>query len=345
MTAHPCITRRQLSAAAICAFAVLLGACSSLDSARSPDVVYSSNSAESRALQIPPDLTDVSDAEQFIVPGDAVGPITRNTLLPNIDGVRLERGAAGSWLVFQATPEDLWPQVIAFLTSNGYVVARTEPVAGIVSTRWAGAESGGVLRNLIGGESRERVAFRLERTGAGSRLFARRQLANAREVDSAPAWPTESSDPEATGELLARLLVFLGVSEQESRGVISAAQAAEVLDPAVMRTTSAGSRVVVYRGYLTAFEDLVVALERGGSEISTRDDDVGRIAFASGVADEAVSAVSAEGADSADAGELVLSVVPVHISAVTVGVTDAEGRRLPADDERAVLSSLLEDLV
>ncbi len=308
---------------------VLISACSALDSARSPDIVYGSGSAEARALQIPPDLTDISDAEQFIVPGDTAGKITRNTLLPGVEGARFVRSDTGSWLEFDATPEDLWPRVIAFITSTGRVVSETLPVAGTVSTRWASADSSGVLRNLIAGDMSERIAFRLERTGSGARLFARRQIVDTDKVDSAPAWPATSSDPETTSELLARLLVFFGVSEQQSRGIISAADAADVLDAAVLRTTSAGTQLVVHRGYRSAFEDVASALIRGGRTISNRDPSVGRIAFS----------------DQSDENDVVLSVVPVHISAVRVSVTNEEGRRLSAEEEQRLLSSLVNDIV
>jgi outer membrane protein assembly factor BamC len=330
------MNRRRFVPPLLLALSVALGACSSLDSAQSPDIVYGSGATQARALQVPPDLTDISDAEQFIVPGDRAGAITRNTLLPSVDGVRFVRSDAGSWLEFDTTPEDLWPRVIEFIASTGRTVSETLPVAGTVSTRWSSAESTGVLRNLIAGDMSERIAFRLERAASGSRLFARRQVVATDDVDTAPAWPTESSDPEATSELLARLLVFLGVDEQKSRGIISAADAADVLNPAVLRTTSAGSQLVLHRGYRSAFEDMASALLRGGHTISGRDDTVGRIAF------------SSQGAQTGDAegdGGLILSVVPVHVSAVRVSVTDDDGRRLPTADEQKLLAALVEDIV
>ncbi len=318
---------------------VTSSACSNLRSARSPDILYSDSADEARSLQIPPDLTDVSDAEQFILPGNSDAAISRNTLLPEVDGARFMRSDAGSWLELDAGPEALWPLLVEFLQSNGYAVAETLPVAGTLATRWSEASGSGGLRGLLGSDARERVAFRLERDGNASRLFARRQVVDADAIDNAPDWPASASDPEATSELLARLLVFLGLDEQQSRGVITSAQAADVLQAAVVRTSGAGSQMVVHRGYLTAFEDLSEALERSGNRIDSRDDDIGRIAFTPGAGEEA-----AEDSDDASVRR-VLSIVPVHISAVRVAVTDVDGRRLPNVDERALLDELVDSLV
>lgn len=315
------------------AVAMLASGCSLLQSPNTPDLLYSEDAASARNLQIPPDLTRISDAEQFILPGTGGGPITRNTLLPGADGARFVRSEAGSWLALSADPESVWPRLIDFLRSDGFVIAETLPATGTVATRWSDGESRGVLGGLLRSDERERLAFRLERDGRGTRLFARRQVADAGALESAPDWPAASNDPERTSELLTRFLVFIGLSEQQSRGVITTSQASDVLQPAALRTTVAGSQLVVHRGFRTAFDDLSTAIETSGRRIAQRDGANGRIVF---------SAVA--GADTA-APSVVLSVVPVHISAVRVMLTDANGQRLPNDDEQAVLSSLLEHFV
>lgn len=319
---------------ALSLLAASLGGCAAFDSDSSPDVVYSERSAEARQLQVPPDLTDISDAEQFVLPGTAGAPIARNTLLPDVEGVRFERAGERAWLAFDTAPEALWPQLLAFLSDEGYAVDRTRPVEGTLVTRWQPVPDAadGVLGGLIGGtrDPRSRVAFRLERgndAGAvGARLFARRQVAAGRAVDAGTVtdWPSTSTDPETTDALLARLLVHLGLDEQQSRGVLDASAAADVLGDAVVRTSAAGSQLVVHRGYLSAFEALDAALLDTGRRISTRDDSVGRIGF------------SEDGGGDA----LVLTIRPVHVGAVRVGVLDTDGRRLDAARERALFDTL-----
>ena len=155
-------------------------------------------------------------------------------------------------------------------------------------------------------------------------------------------WPAASADTAATGALLARLLVFLGVDEQRSRGLIDAAGAAELLEPATVRTGGAGSQLVVHRGYRSAWEAVLTALEAEGMRIDSRDDSVGRVAFREPGADGAEgNGTDADGTVADDpAATLVAGLVPVHVSAVRVELSDAEGRRLEAGRERALLDAL-----
>ena len=323
---------------ALACAAALGGGCAAFDSDSSPDVVYSPNAEGAKRLQVPPDLTGVSDAEQFVLPGDAGGPVTRNTLLPAFDSVRLVRDGEGAHLAFDEAPEALWPRLLEFLAEDGWEVDRTEPVAGILATRWREADeparTGALGRLIGGGDARARVAFRLERAGGGARLFARRQLADAEAVEdgTAPDWPPAAGAAEATDALLARLLAFLGADEQVSRGLIDAADARELLEAATVRTDGAGSRLVVHRGYRSAWEAVEAALAGAGLRAEDRDDSVGRI-----VLEETTP--GGEGDEGADA-RLVLSLVPVHVGAVRVEIADAGGRRLEAVRERALLERL-----
>ena len=310
-----------------------LAGCGTFYQDSSPDVAYSRDAEAARNLQVPPDLTDVSDGEQFVLPGTEEGPLSRDTLLPVFEDVRLVREGTSGWLAFDAPPEDLWPRLLAFARQQKYRVAETEPTAGTLFTQWRPASAvreGSLLGNLIGGERYTRLGFRLERTPEnGARLFVRRQGASEEvATGSAPvAWPADAADPDENGELLARLLVFLGVQEQRARGVLSEGQAASVLDDAALTSGPAGSLLVVNRGYEPAFRavgDALAALDR---EVTSSDDGVGRIEYL-------------EGGDA-----YVLTLQPVHVGAVRVSLSDADGRRLSAGDERAALETLRAALV
>jgi len=312
-----------------------IGGCSSLNSKNSPDVVYGETAAESGALQIPPDLTDVSNAEQFVLPGTSGGAVTRNTLLPQFDSVRFVREGGQSWLEFRQTPEDLWPQLLAFARKEKYRIDQAEPVAGVIATQWRPASvvaSTNILRNLVAGDEQfTRVSFRLERAGAGSRLFARSQAASKSEVDAAASsnksgWPASSHNPEDTSALLNRFLVFLGVEQQKARGILSAEQASAVIDDAVVRRNAGGSEMLLNRGYQTSFTQVLAALQGMEYSIVSSDDNVGRIEF-----NDAQT-------------PLVIKLSPVHISAVRVSVSDTQGAKLPPEQEQALLSALAEKL-
>jgi uncharacterized lipoprotein len=318
--------------------ATLLAGCGNLISPNSPDLVYSDNAERARELQVPPDLTDVSDAEQFVLPGIGNAAVTRNTLLPQFSTIRFVREGEQAWLAFEQTPEDLWPQLLAFARKERYVIDQTEPSAGLIVSRWRAAsvvERSNLLQNLIGADEEfTRIAFRLERDGAGTRLFARNQAANEEAVSAASdeefSWPAQSHNPENISELLARFLVFLGVEEQKVRGIIGQEQVNAVLDNAVIQTNAAGNQLLLNYGFQSSFERVVSALQTLNYAVLSTDDGVGRIEFTGSEAEVEPS--------------LVIAMSPQHVSAVILSITDSEGQRLQGSEERAVLEALLAQL-
>lgn len=334
--------RRHWSSTGFVLGAALISGCGSLASSpNSPDVIYDENAAQAKELQIPPDLTDVSDAEQFVLPGTGGSAVSRNTLLPQFSSVRFVREGAQSWLSFDQTPENLWPQLLAFARKERYQIDKTEPTAGTIVSRWRPASAvarSNLLQNLIGGDEEfTRIAFRLERDGQGARLFARTQAASEEAVSASDAnqfsWPANSHDPENTSALLARYLVFLGVDEQRARGILSQEQASAVVDNAVIQANAAGSQLLLNYGFQTSFERVVGALESLQYPVLSKDDGVGRIEFTTPDA----------AADSA-ATQLVIAMTPQHVSAVTLSVTDTTGQRLDSPRELSVLQDLLAQL-
>ena len=327
-------TNTQLALAGVLTMAVALSSCSTFRSDSSPDVVYSRNAESARQLQVPPDLTDVSNTEQFVLPGTAGGPVARNTLLPQFSSVSFERSGDQSWLAFEQAPEDIWPQLLAFIRAEKYPVAQTQPVSGVIFTQWRPASAvakGSLLKNLIGdNEAFSRVGFRLERNGTGARLFAKSQVTS--EADTTKAsnagtdWPVRSHNAEATSELLTRLLAFLGIEEQKARGILNAAQARSAIDNATVQTNGSGTQLVVYRGFQPSFSAVLSVLEQLDYSVTSSDDGVGRIEFTDAQT------------------PLVLELSPEHISEVRISVTDAEGRRLPEANEKSLLNTLRDKL-
>ena len=326
---------KRLCVTGLAVSALLLTACGSLSSPNSPDVVYSETAVQARELQVPPDLTDISNAEQFVVPGTDNTAISRNTLLPQIESVRFVREGGQSWLEFQQTPENLWPQLLGFLRDENYVIEQTEPVSGLIVSEWRAVDvpsGAGILRSLVGSdESFTRVAFRLERAGGGARLFARSQAAESKEAleeaaGSDKVWPASSHDPESTSELLNRFLAYLGVEQQKVRGILGEEQAKAVLEDAVVQRNAAGSEILVNRGFASSFERVQAALQALSLPVSSSDADVGRIEFMDAQT------------------PLVIRLSPVHVSAVRLLVSDSDGGRLSAEREQQLLSLLAEQL-
>ncbi|MBX2838066.1 MAG: outer membrane protein assembly factor BamC [Gammaproteobacteria bacterium] len=315
---------------ALCVFVPLAG-CQLGYRHTSPDVVYSSDSSTAAPLQVPPDLNNVSDGEQFVLPGNAGGAVTRNTLLPAFRSVEFVRQGDQSWLEISGTPEDVWPRLLAFIRHEQFKVEQTQPAAGIVVTQWRAADvenDGGLLKNLIGNnDAMTRVAFRLERGGQGTRLFSRVQLSSAEDANPDVAWPEESYYPENTNALLSRLLVFVGVDEQKAKGILSPAQASNVLDNAVLRATGSGNLLVVHRGYEPSFSAVETVLGQLNYQIIGSDSSVGQIRVIN-----------------TEQQQWVVSVEPVHISAVRVSLKSADGAAVDDSQAQSLLVALRDAL-
>jgi len=178
----------------LAALSISLSGCGFNNPSSSPDVIYSDTSNEAKQLQIPPDLTNVSNAEQFILPGVEVGPLARNRLLPVFAGAKYVRQDNQNWLEFNQSAESIWPLVLEFIRKEKLIVEKTEPTTGLIFTQWtADTEvNGGLLKNLISGDELfSRYTFRLERHNSGTRLFARSMQLSGDDVNNVAndQWP------------------------------------------------------------------------------------------------------------------------------------------------------------
>ncbi len=300
----------------------------------SPDVIYSQASDDAKKLQIPPDLTNISNGEQFILPGVESGPLARNRLLPNFTGAQYVRRGNQNWLELNQSAESVWPVVLEFIRKQKWSVEKTEPTAGLIFTQWRSdnEKSGGLLKNLISSDELfSRYTFRLERNGNGTRVFARAMQLNGDEVKQTAndQWPESSHNPEQVAQVLALLLVHMGAEEQQAQGILSEPQANAILDDAVIQTTASGSQLLVHKGFTPSFSDVREAVEKLNYKVLLSDASVGSIQFST-----------------ADQSEpLLISLTPVHISAVRVLVTQVGGNRMNKTQEIAILKALHEQII
>jgi len=311
-----------------------LASCGFNNPKSSPDVIYSESSNEAKALQIPPDLTNVSNGEQFILPGLEAGPLARNRLLPEFAGARYVRQQDQNWLELNQSAESVWPLVLEFIDKQKLVVEKTAPTTGLIFTQWRAEteKNGGLLKNLISGdEVYSRYAFRLERNNTSTRLFVRSMQVNADALESVVSdlWPASSHNPEQVAQILTQLLVFLGAEQQQAQGILSEPQANAIIDDAEVQTTAAGSQLLIHKGFSPSFNEVKDAVNNLKYNIVLSDDSVGVI--------QAAPETSTE--------PLLFSLTPVHVSAVRVLVTQQGGGRLAKDKELTLLTALKEQII
>ena len=220
----------------------------------------------SKPLEVPPDLTSVRSSDAYSVPG---GTTTYNTynqaqdgadagvekVLPNSDGVRMEKAGAQRWLVVNAPAEKIWPVVREFWIDQGFAVRVENADTGVMETEWIEADAIKTadekknigqkfdkwLDKLSGLADRRKFRTRLER---GEKQDSTEIYMTHRTVTGAPDngknevvtnlgkidtgyradgdkgnKTEEENAAELDAELLRRLMVKLGISEKQAQQI------------------------------------------------------------------------------------------------------------------------------
>ncbi|MDH5536509.1 MAG: outer membrane protein assembly factor BamC, partial [Betaproteobacteria bacterium] len=286
-------------AAAVAALA-LLAACSSTDGLLDDASRIDYKSAgKLPPLDVPPDLTSPARDDRYQVPDPAGGTTLSGyqagraqqarpgatSLLPLLDGMRVERDGDKRWLVVNEPPDKIWPLLKAFWQENGFLIAREIPEAGVMETEWAENRAkipdswvrrtlGSILESLHSTGERDKYRARLEPApGGGTEIYiSHRGLAEVfvSEDRTQTAWQPRPPDPELEAEFLRRLMVRLGAPEGEARTRVANAQ------PAAQRATlkkglDGAELLEVLEPFDRAWRRVGLALDRVGFTVEDRD--------------------------------------------------------------------------
>ena len=245
------------------------------------------------SLEVPPDLTQLSRDSRYTVPGSVVtasgfqvtqpqaaGPTTAAV---QIGDVRIERAGTQRWLVVDRAPEELWSPIRDFWQENGFLLSLDQQNLGLMETDWAENRAKlpqDIIRSTIGrlfdslystGE-RDRFRTRLERNPAGGTeiYISHRGMievyTNTRQDNT--VWQPRPADPELEAEFLRRLMVKLGVSQEQSQALIAAGA---VLPAARVATVNNTPVVQLDEGFDRAWRRVGLALDRTGFTVEDRD--------------------------------------------------------------------------
>lgn len=290
---------RWLASAA--ALALLVAGCSSTDGFLDGASRIEYKSAQKlQPLDVPPDLTSPARDDRYKVPDAGRSATTLSgyeagraqqvrpgltSLLPSVDGARVERAGDQRWLVVNEPPDKLWPVVKAFWQENGFLIAREIPEAGVIETEWAENRAkipdswvrrtlGSIFESLHSSGERDKYRARLERApGGGTEIYiSHRGLAEVfvSEDRTQTAWQPRPSDPELEAEFLRRLLVRLGTPEGEARVRVVNAQPAP--QRATLKKGLDGAELLeVLEPFDRAWRRVGLALDRVGFTVEDRD--------------------------------------------------------------------------
>ena len=291
-----------LERAALALVVAGLAACSS-NPFTSDRVDYRSNTTKINPLEVPPDLAQLSRDSRYQTQGGVVsasgltrapssgsassGPAVAPMALGEF---KVERDGSRRWLSVPKTPEQVWPQVLAFWQDLGFVVTKKNVDAGVMETDWVENRAklpqdiirstiGSVIDSVYSTGELDQYRTRIERTESGSEIFITHK--GMQEIYTSPqkdltAWQARPPDPQLESEMMGRMLVKLGATEASARSAVAnpvdgtpAAERARVL------SGRAGAALEVDDGLDKAWRRVGIALDRSGFTVEDRDRSAG----------------------------------------------------------------------
>jgi outer membrane protein assembly factor BamC len=322
-------------------------------------------------LDVPPDLTQLSQDNRYAVPGvatasasgqqaaQAAGPSTGNTAINALGDVRIERSGGQRWLVVKRPADRLWTPVTDFWKENGFVLETEQEKLGIMETDWAEnrakipqdfirAAIGKIADGLYSSGERDRFRTRLERgaDGATEIYISHRGMEEVYTSSSKEqtVWQPRANDPELEAEFLRRMMLKLGASPEQAKAAIAAA-------PSKQSATITSDTLSVDEGFDLAWRRVGLALDRTGFTVEDRDRTQG-VYFVRYVPANAASGASKLGLLSrlfgGDKKEAAPAKYQLKLVAngnrTVVSVLNAEGQPAPKADAERIVKLLADDL-
>lgn len=287
---------------------LLLGACSGFnDWLEGKDKTPYKTSSTLPPLEVPPDLTSPERDNRYLVPDAAAPEPSTATLstyqaerrqakpgasgvLPQAEGMHVERDGSERWLVVDQPAEKLWPVLRDFWQQNGFLIKTESPQAGVMETDWAESrpripQTG--IRALLGRATdqtystslRDKFRTRLERTadGKGTEVYISHFGMEEVYTNKDPAsgvpdqtrWQPRPADPGREAEFLQLLMVRLG--EQPEQAAEAVKTAAGEPERAQIKKGASGEALEVYEPFDRAWRRVGLALDRVGFTVEDRD--------------------------------------------------------------------------
>lgn len=277
------------SKAALICITLALGACSALET----DKVDYRSAAKAPSLDIPPDLTQLSKDTRYSVVDGAISASgyqanqTVTSKVPvaavSLGDVRIERSGNQRWLVVNRPADKLWEPVKDFWQENGFLLSMDQSNLGIMETDWAEnrakipqdairAALGKLLDSLYSTGERDRFRTRLERDANGhTEIFiSHRGMIEVYTTsgEKQTMWQPRPADPELETEFLRRLMVKLGVSQEQSKALVASSAPKAI---AIVTNVNGQPAVKLEEGFDRAWRRVGLSLDRTGFTVEDRD--------------------------------------------------------------------------
>ena len=347
---------------------VAVSACSVLEN----DKIDYKSAAKGSTLDVPPDLVQLSKDSRYVVTGGVATasgyqstqaqPATSSTAAATLGDVRIERSGGQRWLVVSRPADKLWDPVREFWQENGFNLATDQADLGIMETDWAENRAkipqdfvrstiGKVFDNLYSTGERDKFRTRLERNASGGTdiYVSHRgmQEVYTNQSKDSTIWQPRATDPELEIEFMRRLMVKLGVPQEQAKTQLAQATAAA---PAAARLSKQGDIPVLQidDGFDRAWRRVGLSLDRTGFTVEDRDRSQGVyfVRYVAPTADKKEPGFFSKlfGSNTAIAPLKYRIVVKSEGNATVVSVLNAAGAPDSSADAQRILQVIADDL-
>lgn len=277
-------------------------------------VEYKREKQAEQNLEIPPDLTSDRINDKMSVPDNFGGVSTSyseyvtdrqlrgadggtarvagGSVLPEMDDLEVRRDGDNRWLWINAPAETVWERVADFWQDSGILLLEQDPTVGVMRTSWL--ENRAEIRRdfitdtirrtfdaLYETGTRDQYRVRLERAGNDTTelylthfRMEEQVVAEADGKVTNTIWQPSDRDPQLEAEMLRRMMVFLGASDERAR-VQLAAQGPRDEPRAQLINTPSGVELRIDEQFSRAWRLVGLSLDRVGFAVEDRDRSAG----------------------------------------------------------------------
>ena len=281
------------------AASMLLSGCSTMNDVLKGDKIdYKTSGKAGPSLDVPPDLTQLTRETRYVVPGTAVsasafqvgqGTQAMPVAATAVGDVRIERAGSQRWLVVNRSADKLYGPIRDFWLQSGFLLSLDQENLGIMETDFAENRAklpqdfvretlGKVFESFYSTGERDKFRTRLERDASGGTeiFISHRGLvevvvggsAGKNTSGDSTVWQPVPPNPELEAEFLRRLMVKLGVSQEQSKVLVATATPRTTANVAAVNGVPV---VQMEESFDRAWRRVGLTLDRTGFTVEDRD--------------------------------------------------------------------------
>lgn len=279
-----------------------LGGCSTVSDYLPDRKVEYKKSRSIETLEVPPDLSVSLDDEMSVPDATPSGGAAvyseynrereqqagipnrgQMNILPTQDNIQIQRDGHRMWLVINAPAEQIWPKIREFWLESGFLLKKDDSRIGILETEWAENRADipeDIIRRTVGkvldfawsASTRDKYRVRLERLGADrSEVYiTHRGVEQVAKGEEYFIWQARPRDPELEAEMLKRMMVYLGISEERARSHLARGAGDQSAADAI-GTELRDGQLEVREDFARTWQYVGLALDQAGFSLEDRN--------------------------------------------------------------------------